>query len=71
MRPHSGPVELQQPSGASIVPPDQTFFNDLNGELTDQGFLVTTAEDLFTWARTGSPDIVRRSRLPGWRRTRP
>ena len=32
----------------------QAFFNDLNGELTDKGFLVTSTEDLFQWARTGS-----------------
>jgi NADH-quinone oxidoreductase subunit B len=30
------------------------FFNDLNGELTDKGFLVASTEDLFHWARTGS-----------------
>ncbi|AYJ85725.1 NADH-quinone oxidoreductase subunit B [Sphingomonas paeninsulae] len=33
---------------------DVGFFNDLNGELTDKGFLVTSTEDLFHWARTGS-----------------
>ena len=38
----------------SIVPPDQAFFDDLNGELTDKGFLVTSTEELFQWARTGS-----------------
>lgn len=36
------------------VAPDQRFFDDLNGELTDKGFLVTSTEDLFHWARTGS-----------------
>ena len=41
-------------SGGAIIPPDQSFFNDLNGELTDKGFLVTSTEDLFQWARTGS-----------------
>jgi NADH-quinone oxidoreductase subunit B len=34
--------------------PDQNYFNDLNSELTDKGFLVTSTEDLFQWARTGS-----------------
>src|SRR3546814_9876638 len=54
VRPQSGPVELDRNAGSSIVPPDQTYFNDLNGELTDKGFLVTSTEDLFQWARTGS-----------------
>ena len=34
--------------------PDQAYFNDLNGELNDKGFLVASTEDLFHWARTGS-----------------
>ena len=40
--------------GDAIVPPDVQFYNDLNGELGDKGFLVTSTEDLFNWARTGS-----------------
>ena len=56
---HSGPVELQRharaiSSGTGLVQPDPGFFNDLNGELTDKGFLVTSTEELFQWARTGS-----------------
>ena len=48
-------VELTHPSTAGdIVQPDASFFNDLNGELGDKGFLVTSTEDLFQWARTGS-----------------
>src|SRR6187549_4115055 len=47
-------VELTAAPGSAIIPPDQSFFNDLNGELTEQGFLVTSTEDLFQWARTGS-----------------
>ena len=34
--------------------PDQDFFNALNGEVSDKGFLVTSTEELFQWARTGS-----------------
>ena len=33
---------------------DDAFFAGLNGELADKGFLVTTADDLIIWARTGS-----------------
>ena len=34
--------------------PDAGFFDDLNSEVGDKGFLVTSTEDLFNWARTGS-----------------
>ena len=52
-------VELDRPSNAGMPGrghgcPITAFFNDLNGELTDKGFLVTSTEDLFQWARTGS-----------------
>ena len=36
------------------TPPEQNFFNDLSAEVNDKGFLVTSTEDLFQWARTGS-----------------
>ena len=29
-------------AGVPVQAPDQGFFNDLNGELTDKGFLVTS-----------------------------
>src|SRR3546814_10855161 len=31
-----------------------SFFDDLSAEVTDKGFLVTSTEELFQWARTGS-----------------
>jgi NADH-quinone oxidoreductase subunit B len=37
-----------------VTPPDQAFFKDLSQEVSDKGFLVTSTEDLFHWARTGS-----------------
>src|SRR5688572_27021254 len=40
------PADLQQP--------DPRFFADLSSEVSDKGFLVTSTEDLFQWARTGS-----------------
>jgi NADH-quinone oxidoreductase subunit B len=40
------PADLQQP--------DPRFFTELHSEVTDKGFLVTSTEDLFQWARTGS-----------------
>ena len=51
-------VELYNPAPGTLPPvgtqPDQDFFNSLNSEVNDKGFLVTSTEDLFTWARTGS-----------------
>ena len=41
-------------NGGPIIQPDAGFFNDLNAEVSDKGFLVTSTEDLFHWARTGS-----------------
>src|SRR5687767_1662866 len=40
------PADLQQP--------DPYIFNQISSEVTDKGFLVTSTEDLFQWARTGS-----------------
>src|SRR4051812_34940413 len=40
------PADLQQP--------DPRFFTHVHEEVTDKGFLVTSTEDLFQWARTGS-----------------
>ena len=30
------------------------FFGEINNELADKGFLVTSTDDLINWARTGS-----------------
>src|SRR3546814_10045086 len=40
------PTDLQQP--------DPDYFSQLQAEVSDKGFLVTSTEDLFQWARTGS-----------------
>ena len=39
---------------ASPPRPNDPFFDDVNRELSDKGFIVTSTEDLITWARTGS-----------------
>jgi NADH-quinone oxidoreductase subunit B len=44
--------ENERPS--DLQPPDPAFFTDLSAEVSDKGFLVTSTEDLFQWARTGS-----------------
>lgn len=38
----------------AVAAPDQAFFDSLNAEVNDKGFLVTSTEELFQWARTGS-----------------
>src|SRR5215216_1905372 len=49
------------PSGRGILDPgtgppmsDDYFFAGLSNELNDKGFFVTAADDLITWARSGS-----------------
>jgi NADH-quinone oxidoreductase subunit B len=38
----------------SRQPVRNPYFSELNDELADRGFLVTSADNLITWARTGS-----------------
>ncbi len=44
------------PATAADMPtaPDAAFFDSLNAEVSDKGFLVVGTEELFQWARTGS-----------------
>ena len=51
----SGSIILD-PAGAPAAgtQPDESFFRDLSGEVDNKGFLVTSSEELFQWARTGS-----------------
>src|SRR3546814_251385 len=44
------PIVAPPPGSA----PDADYFKALQSEVTDKGFLVTSTEDLFNWARTGS-----------------
>jgi NADH-quinone oxidoreductase subunit B len=50
------PTEEELARIAGLVPGkvDQKKLLELQQSLNEQGFMVTTAEDLFTWARTGS-----------------
>ena len=45
---------IANPATGPLVAPDQSFFDSLNAEVSDKGFLVTSTEELFQWARTGS-----------------
>src|SRR3546814_10105616 len=47
------------PQNQTVAPPpgsapDADYFKALQSEVTDKGFLVTSTEDLFNWASTGS-----------------
>src|SRR4051794_26186535 len=44
----------RNPHPTEDVPPDADFFASLQSEVSDKGFLVTSTEELFQWARTGS-----------------
>ena len=49
LNPHQGLTESRKPAGA-----DDRFFAKASNELSDKGFLVASADNLFAWARTGS-----------------
>ncbi|MBX3568542.1 MAG: NADH-quinone oxidoreductase subunit B, partial [Rhizobiaceae bacterium] len=48
------PKGILDPRTGKLVGADDVFFGELNAELSDKGFLVTSSESLITWARTGS-----------------
>src|SRR5260221_12803787 len=48
------PKGILDPRTGKPVGADDVFFRGVNAELADKGFLVTAADDLVTWARTGS-----------------
>ena len=48
------PKGIIDPNTGRPVGENDAFFGDINAELSDKGFLVTSSEALITWARTGS-----------------
>ena len=46
--------EQEGQSSGGIITPGATSFGLFSDELADKGFLLTTADDLINWARTGS-----------------
>ena len=45
---------LVNTDGTPLRAPNSAFVVDVNAEVQDKGFLITTTEELFQWARTGS-----------------
>ena len=48
------PKGILDPSTGKPVGANDPFFLEVNHELSDKGFFVAAADDLITWARTGS-----------------
>ena len=48
------PKGIIDPNTGKPVGADDAFFGEINNELADKGFLVTSTDELITWARTGS-----------------
>lgn len=48
------PQGIIDPNTGKLIGQDDAFFGELNNELSDKGFIVTSADALITWARTGS-----------------
>ena len=48
------PKGILDPRTGKPVGADDAFFSGINHELSDKGFIITAADDLITWARTGS-----------------
>ena len=48
------PTGLIDPRTKATAGASDPFFSDVTDELADKGFLLSTAEQLITWARTGS-----------------
>ena len=54
IRPEIAYEQPKEGRSGSLVTPAQVSFADFSDELADKGFLLTTADDLINWARTGS-----------------
>jgi NADH-quinone oxidoreductase subunit B len=48
------PKGIIDPNTGKPVGQDDAFFGDVNNELADKGFLVTSTDELINWSRTGS-----------------
>ena len=48
------PRGILDPSTGKPVGADDRFFGEINDELADKGFLVTSSDALINWARSGS-----------------
>ena len=49
-----GVVTTDTAPAVTADPTEEAYFRQISDELADKGFLVASADDLITWARTGS-----------------
>jgi NADH-quinone oxidoreductase subunit B len=49
-----GPNFEKEGRSGGLITPGATSFGLFSEELADKGFLLTTADELINWARTGS-----------------
>ena len=48
------PKGILDPATGKPIGSNDAFFGEINNELADKGFLVTSTDELINWARTGS-----------------
>ena len=48
------PTGVLDPATGKPIGSNDPFFTEINNELADKGFLVTSTDELINWARTGS-----------------
>ncbi|MDP3315782.1 MAG: NADH-quinone oxidoreductase subunit B, partial [Devosia sp.] len=48
------PRGVLDPATGKPIGANDPFFTEINNELADKGFLVTSTDELINWARTGS-----------------
>ena len=48
------PKGVLDPNTGKPIGADDPYFMEINNELADKGFLVTSTDELINWARTGS-----------------
>ena len=49
-----GVITADTAPAVTAEPAEEAYFRQISDELADKGFLVASADDLITWARTGS-----------------
>ncbi len=60
------PKGILDPRTGKPVGSDDAFFNDLNSELSDKGFIVTSADALITWSYRPYSDVIGAKEYPRW-----
>ena len=54
LTPHGTAARSGVEGGAASITDNDPYFKAMQAEMADKGFLVTSADSLVNWARTGS-----------------